>query len=158
MLLEPCLHIARVTLDPRCLCTDAIKALRECHIEALGALALEECLDVFDVLAASEGGCRDRDDRAHQWQADRQSPLQLLPVVLDKLPECIAALGMSTQPREGQVDILLLHICAEGEIKRALDELWGLGTSKCTKSSVALEARLAVDSLVQDNLVLKNNR
>lgn len=155
VLLEPSLHIIRISLDPRCLCSDTINALGERHVEAFGALSLEERLDVLDVLTSCKGRGCDCNDGAHQRQTDRQPLLQLLPVVLDKLPECVTALRVSTQTRKGQVDILSLDVCAEREVECALNEFWRLGPSKCSESSVALETRLGIDGLVQDNLVLK---
>jgi hypothetical protein len=67
----------------------------------------------------------------------------------------MAALGVSTQTRKRQVNILLFDVRTEREIKCALDELRRLGSSKCAESSVALETRLAIDGLVQDSLVLR---
>jgi hypothetical protein len=58
VLLEPALHVIGVSLDPRCLSTDAINTLGEGHVETLRALSLEECLDVLDVLTLREGRCR----------------------------------------------------------------------------------------------------
>jgi hypothetical protein len=67
----------------------------------------------------------------------------------------MTAFRVTTQARKRQVNVLLFDVCAEREVECALDELRRLGSSKCTESSVALETRLAIDGLVQHNLVLK---
>jgi hypothetical protein len=54
VLLQPRLDVLRVSLQPCGFGADGINALRQRHVKALGALALEERLDVFHVFPVRE--------------------------------------------------------------------------------------------------------
>jgi len=63
MFLQPHLDILRISLKPCGFGTDGVDALRQRHIEALGALAAEERLDIFNVFPVSEARCCNGNNR-----------------------------------------------------------------------------------------------
>jgi len=95
VLLQPLLHILRIPLEPGGLSADGIDALRQRHVEALCALVGKELLNVLDMLSVCEAGRGNGHDGAQHAQTRRQPPLEFFPVVLDPLPERVAALWVS---------------------------------------------------------------
>ena len=102
----------------------------------------------------SKGGCADRNDRAQHAQARWKPPLELLPVVLDPLPQRMAALGMGSQGGDWQVDVLALDVFAEREVEGALDELRGLGATERAQGRVALVSGGGMESLIDKRIIL----
>jgi hypothetical protein len=154
VLLQPRFDIFCISLDPRGLGGNGIDALRERHVKALGALVLEERFNVLDVLTMSEAGCCDGDDRAEHAQARGQSPLEFLPVVLDPLPERVAAFLMRPQCRDGQIDVLTLDVLAESKVEGTLDQFRRFGATERTERRVTLVTRGGVEVLLDNGVIL----
>lgn len=140
VVLHPLGDILAVTLDPRNLGADSIQALGQRHLKAVGALALEELLNLGQLLLLSEAGSEDGNKGSEHRQLRREPLDELIPVLSHPGEESLDTLGVAAETSSGHVHILVLDLTTEEKVERRLDELGALGAAEAAESGVALIA------------------